>query len=105
MFTREVDKGILQVISPGAHAYPDFNKLPSTFEDPPNRVKWRAKEVYDAAYLMNYCRDKAKFYLMMEDDITFSKGFVWILVLYVGRYTSYIYNGKRLQLYNTMCSG
>nr|XP_002120950.2 alpha-1,3-mannosyl-glycoprotein 4-beta-N-acetylglucosaminyltransferase A-like [Ciona intestinalis] len=74
-FTREVDTGLLQVISPPTHLYPSFN-LPQTLGDPSERVQWRSKEVFDAAYLMFVCRNKADYYLMLEDDVIAVKGFV-----------------------------
>ena len=74
-FTRQVNNGLLQVISPDPLVYPDFNSLPPSLGDPQNRVTWRSKEVYDAAYLMYYCRNKADYYLMLEDDVLASKGY------------------------------
>ena len=41
-----------------------------------DRVKWRSKEVYDAAYLMLNCVKKADYYLMMEDDVIAARGYV-----------------------------
>uniref|UniRef100_H2YC56 MGAT4 conserved region domain-containing protein n=1 Tax=Ciona savignyi TaxID=51511 RepID=H2YC56_CIOSA len=45
-FTREVDMGFLQVISPPENLYPSFN-LPQTLGDPMDRLRWRSKEVFD----------------------------------------------------------
>ena len=75
-FTRQVDNGLLQVISPNKSAYPDFKNLRQTFGDPMERVQWRSKEVFDAAYLMLYCLRRADYYLMMEDDVISARGSV-----------------------------
>ncbi|CAK8689228.1 unnamed protein product [Clavelina lepadiformis] len=75
-FTREVDCGLLQIISPPKNFYPSFERLPQTLGDPTNRLQWRSKEVVDAAFLMFYCHNKAQYYLMLEDDVTAAKGFI-----------------------------
>lgn len=73
-FPFEINCGLLQVIIPPVDFYPAFNTLPSTLGDPVERVKWRSKEVVDAAYLMFVCRNKAKYYLMLEDDVSALRG-------------------------------
>ena len=74
-FTRQVTNGLLQIISPDPSAYPEFSAIPKSLGDSEDRVKWRSKEVYDAAYLMNYCQNKADYYLMLEDDVIAAKGY------------------------------
>nr|CAB3263806.1 alpha-1,3-mannosyl-glycoprotein 4-beta-N-acetylglucosaminyltransferase A-like [Phallusia mammillata] len=79
-FPYEVNSGLIQVITPPVNFYPEFDVLPRTLGDPQDRVKWRSKEVLDAAYLMFVCRNKAKYYLMLEDDITALKGYISYLM-------------------------
>ena len=59
--------------------YPDFYSLPKTLGDSPERIKWRSKEVFDAAYLMYYSTNKADYYLMLEDDVLAARGLVTVL--------------------------
>ena len=75
-FTRQVDMGMLQVIAPNFDAYPDFKNLPKTLNDPPERLQWRAKQVFDTAYVMHYCIGKADHYMRIEDDVWAAKRFV-----------------------------
>ena len=81
-FPREVNCGLLQVISPPKKFYPSFEHPQATLRDPPERVRWRSKEVVDAAYLMFYCRNMANYYVMLEDDILAMQG--WVLCSFSG---------------------
>jgi len=73
-FPREVNCGLLQVISPPKNFYPSFVHLPTSLGDPPERQRWRSKEVVDAAYLMFHCRNMAHYYVMLEDDVLAMQG-------------------------------
>ena len=46
-----------------------MTNLPLTFNDPPERVKWRTKQNLDYSYLMMYAQNRARFYCQLEDDI------------------------------------
>ncbi|NWI44808.1 MGT4B acetylglucosaminyltransferase, partial [Picathartes gymnocephalus] len=68
-FPREVQSGVLEVISPPASYYPDLSNLKKTFGDSEDRVRWRSKQNLDYSFLMLYAQPKGTFYLQLEDDI------------------------------------
>lgn len=65
----EIDKGILDIVVPKASFYPDLESLRQRpdfiYNDPLDRVKWRTKHNYDVAYLMNYAKNRAPYYLQV----------------------------------------
>jgi len=75
-FTKELEGGLIEVIAPPAVYYPDLENLPSTFGDTKERVKWRAKQNMDYAYLMMYAQRKADYYLQLEDDVIAVPGYI-----------------------------
>ena len=68
-FTRELEDGLIEVISPPVNYYPDLDNLPQTFGDPKERVKWRSKQNLDYAFLMMYAQARSAFYVQLEDDV------------------------------------
>ncbi|KAM9295496.1 alpha-1,3-mannosyl-glycoprotein 4-beta-N-acetylglucosaminyltransferase-like protein MGAT4D isoform 4-T5 [Morus bassanus] len=68
-FPREIQSGVLEVISPPAFYYPDLSNLKKTFGDSEDRVRWRTKQNLDYSFLMLYAQPKGTFYLQLEDDI------------------------------------
>ncbi|NWS59553.1 MGT4B acetylglucosaminyltransferase, partial [Chunga burmeisteri] len=68
-FPREIQSGVLEVISPPASYYPDLSNLKTTFGDSHDRVRWRTKQNLDYSFLMLYAQPKGTFYLQLEDDI------------------------------------
>jgi len=68
-FPDSLASGLLEVIAPPKNFYPKLDNLPSTFGDPKERVKWRAKQNLDYAFLMMYAQSRAIFYIQMEDDL------------------------------------
>eukprot|EP00111_Clytia_hemisphaerica_P021083 TCONS_00062128-protein len=68
-FPAELDDGFIEVISPPSNFYPDLDNLPPTFNDPIERVRWRAKQNLDYAFLMMYAQSRSMFYVQMEDDL------------------------------------
>ncbi|XP_010022882.1 PREDICTED: alpha-1,3-mannosyl-glycoprotein 4-beta-N-acetylglucosaminyltransferase B-like, partial [Nestor notabilis] len=68
-FPREIQSGVLEVISPPASYYPDLSNLKQTFGDSEDRVRWRTKQNLDYSFLMLYAQPKGRFYLQLEDDI------------------------------------
>ncbi|NXF85370.1 MGT4B acetylglucosaminyltransferase, partial [Eubucco bourcierii] len=75
-FPREVQSGILEVISPPASYYPDLSNLKKTFGDSEERVRWRTKQNLDYSFLMLYAQPKGTFYLQLEDDIIAKPGYI-----------------------------
>ncbi|NXB64114.1 MGT4B acetylglucosaminyltransferase, partial [Struthidea cinerea] len=68
-FPREVQSGVLEVISPPASYYPDLSNLKKTLGDSEDRVRWRTKQNLDYSFLMLYAQPKGTLYLQLEDDI------------------------------------
>lgn len=70
MYKHEIDKGILDIVVPSAGFYPDFEALRQKpdfiYNDPHDRVKWRTKHSYDVAFLMNYAKNRAPYYLQVK---------------------------------------
>uniref|UniRef100_A0A8C7ECD1 Alpha-1,3-mannosyl-glycoprotein 4-beta-N-acetylglucosaminyltransferase B n=1 Tax=Nothoprocta perdicaria TaxID=30464 RepID=A0A8C7ECD1_NOTPE len=69
LFPREIHSGLLEVISPSPHFYPDFSHLRESFGDPKERVRWRTKQNLDYCFLMMYAQSKGIYYVQLEDDI------------------------------------
>ncbi|NXR13287.1 MGT4A acetylglucosaminyltransferase, partial [Semnornis frantzii] len=82
-FPREVQSGILEVISPPAYYYPDLSNLKKTFGDSEDRVRWRTKQNLDYSFLMLYAQPKGTFYLQLEDDIIAKPGYIESLKTFV----------------------
>ncbi|KAM3866919.1 LOW QUALITY PROTEIN: alpha-1,3-mannosyl-glycoprotein 4-beta-N-acetylglucosaminyltransferase B [Diretmus argenteus] len=69
LFPVEIQSGLLEVISPSVHFYPDFSRLRESFGDPKERVRWRTKQNLDYCFLMMYAQTKGTYYVQLEDDI------------------------------------
>lgn len=70
------DSGFIHVIQGSQNIYPDLSKVKQTYNDPVPRVKWRAKQNIDFAYLTLYCRNLSRYYLQLEDDVITASGYV-----------------------------
>ncbi|KAF3693530.1 Alpha-1,3-mannosyl-glycoprotein 4-beta-N-acetylglucosaminyltransferase B [Channa argus] len=68
-FPKDVESGLLEVVSPSQYYYPNFTTLRETFGDSKERVKWRTKQNLDYSFLMLYAQDKGTFYVQLEDDV------------------------------------
>uniref|UniRef100_A0A8C5DI45 Alpha-1,3-mannosyl-glycoprotein 4-beta-N-acetylglucosaminyltransferase B n=1 Tax=Gouania willdenowi TaxID=441366 RepID=A0A8C5DI45_GOUWI len=69
LFPAEIQSGLLEVVSPSIHFYPDFSRLRESFGDPKERVRWRSKQNLDYCFLMMYAQAKGTYYVQLEDDI------------------------------------
>uniref|UniRef100_A0A3B5BD11 Alpha-1,3-mannosyl-glycoprotein 4-beta-N-acetylglucosaminyltransferase B n=1 Tax=Stegastes partitus TaxID=144197 RepID=A0A3B5BD11_9TELE len=69
VFPAEIQSGLLEVVSPSVHFYPDFSRLRESFGDPKERVRWRTKQNLDYCFLMMYAQTKGTYYVQLEDDI------------------------------------
>ncbi|KAG5675215.1 hypothetical protein PVAND_005139 [Polypedilum vanderplanki] len=78
-FQEYCENGLIEIISPPASYYPDWNKLRVTLNDPVERVKWRSKQNLDFAFLMAYSQIKGTFYVQLEDDILSKRGYITIM--------------------------
>lgn len=70
------DTGFIQIIQGSEEIYPDFDKVKQTFRDPIPRVKWRAKQNIDFAYLTLYSRNLSYYYIQLEDDVITASDYV-----------------------------
>ncbi|KAI7685834.1 Alpha-1, 3-mannosyl-glycoprotein 4-beta-N-acetylglucosaminyltransferase B [Sarcoptes scabiei] len=75
-FPNEIDRGLLEIISPPSNYYPNFSDLKRTLDDSIERVRWRTKQNFDFAYLMMYCRLRGVYYVQLEDDIVARKNYL-----------------------------
>ncbi|KAM6075864.1 alpha-1,3-mannosyl-glycoprotein 4-beta-N-acetylglucosaminyltransferase-like protein MGAT4D isoform 5-T5 [Chlamydotis macqueenii] len=67
-FPKEIQSGVLEVISPPASYYPDLFNLKKTLGDSEDRVRWRTKQNLDYSFLMLYAQPKGTFYLQTHCD-------------------------------------
>lgn len=70
------DDGLIHVIQASKCIYPDLEHVKRTYNDTQPRLKWRAKQNIDYAFLMLYCRDVSDFYMQLEDDVIAATDFL-----------------------------
>lgn len=75
-FSRYIESGLMEIVSPPAAYYPDLDHLVPTLGDSLDRTKWRTKQNLDFAYLMMYCQPRGTYYVQLEDDVLSKPGFV-----------------------------
>ncbi|KAH8351635.1 hypothetical protein KR059_010216, partial [Drosophila kikkawai] len=68
--------GLIDVIAPHLHYYPNFTQLHATLHDDLPRVQWRTKQNLDYIYLMSYAAPKGSYYLQLEDDVMPNEGYL-----------------------------
>lgn len=77
IFQKQIEQGLLEIISPPETFYPDFTELKLTFGDDMERVHWRSKQNLDYAFLMMYAKQRgSSYYVQLEDDILTKPHFV-----------------------------
>ncbi|XP_048005699.1 alpha-1,3-mannosyl-glycoprotein 4-beta-N-acetylglucosaminyltransferase A-like [Leguminivora glycinivorella] len=69
LFPKEVESGLIEVISPPPSYYPNFDSFEPTLGDSSKRMRWRTKQNLDTIFLMAYAQSRGTFYLMLEDDV------------------------------------
>ena len=70
-FQKQIDQGMLEIISPPEEFYPNFTNLKLTCGDDITQVQWRSKQSLDYAYLMMYSQTRgSSYYVQLEDDIS-----------------------------------
>uniref|UniRef100_A0A671N0M2 Alpha-1,3-mannosyl-glycoprotein 4-beta-N-acetylglucosaminyltransferase B-like n=1 Tax=Sinocyclocheilus anshuiensis TaxID=1608454 RepID=A0A671N0M2_9TELE len=79
----QANAGVIEVISPSPHYYPDLSNLKETFGDPKERVRWRTKQNLDYSFLMLYAQSKGTYYVQLEDDIIAKQGFFESMKKYI----------------------
>lgn len=73
-----IREGRLHGIHAPSERYPELDLCPPlcTFGEPRDRVRWRAKQNIDYAFLMYYAAPLAQYYLQVEDDVSFTPNWV-----------------------------
>lgn len=74
-FIEHLSSGFIEIIAPSSSFYSRLDNLRTTLDDSPKRVRWRSKQVLDAAFLMSYARNRSQYFLMLEDDVTSKRNF------------------------------
>lgn len=76
LFPKRLIQGQLLVIHADEENYPPLTGLKRNFNDAPDRVTFRSKQNIDYAFLVDFSAKLSKYYLMLEDDVSCSKGFL-----------------------------
>ncbi|XP_018418915.1 PREDICTED: alpha-1,3-mannosyl-glycoprotein 4-beta-N-acetylglucosaminyltransferase-like protein MGAT4D, partial [Nanorana parkeri] len=87
-FPREIQSGVLEIVSPPAAYYPEFSNIKETFGDSKERVRWRTKQNLDYSFLMLYAQPKGTYYLQLEDDVVAKPQFFQSLIDFATQQTS-----------------
>ncbi|XP_072552927.1 alpha-1,3-mannosyl-glycoprotein 4-beta-N-acetylglucosaminyltransferase C [Salminus brasiliensis] len=75
-FSTMLSQGQLLVIHADQELYPPLSGLKRNFNDAPDRVTFRSKQNVDYAFLVDFSAGLSQYYLMLEDDVSCSKGFL-----------------------------
>ena len=70
------NSGLIRVIQTNSTMYPNLDTVKKTYKDDKPRLKWRAKQNIDFAYMMLYSRNISTFYIQIEDDLMTATDFV-----------------------------
>ena len=81
------DSGFIQIILGTPDFYPDLNKVEQTFNDPMPRIKWRAKQNIDFAYLSFYSQNILQYYIQLEDDVITASDFIYDIRKFINAQT------------------
>lgn len=89
-FSQFICDGFLQVIRPPSTIYPNFDMVKRTYIDGLDRLKWRAKQNIDFAYLFNYSKNISEYYLQLEDDVVCASNFMTFIQREIARHNAII---------------
>lgn len=78
-FAHHVMAGRLLVVHTPEEYYPTLDGLKRNYNDPEDRVRFRSKQNVDYAYMLNFCANLSRYYIMLEDDVRCSKNFLTAL--------------------------
>lgn len=76
LFSKRLILGQLLVIHADEETYPPLKGLKRNFNDAPDRVSFRSKQNVDYAFLVDFSARLSTYYIMLEDDVSCSKGFL-----------------------------
>jgi len=82
-----IAEGRLHAIHAPQELYPKLDVCPPlcSYNDDPHRVKWRSKQNVDYAFLMHYAVPLAKYYIQIEDDLSFAANWVSRMTNYLDK--------------------
>ena len=76
IYPQFIEDGLIRIIQPPRAIYPNFDKIRRTYIDSFERLKWRAKQNIDYAYLFHYSSNISDYYLQLEDDVLCASNFI-----------------------------
>ena len=88
LYDKQIENGLIEIICPPSHFYPDFEQLKLSLNDDKSRVKWRTKQNYDFTYLMMYAARRGRYYIQLEDDVITKPGYLGIIENFIRRQTN-----------------
>lgn len=81
------EKDLLRVIKTPHEIYPNLETVKKTFKDDKPRLKWRAKQNIDFAYMMLYSKNISTYYMQIEDDLITATNFMSEMELFLANIT------------------
>ena len=75
-YSEHIDSGFVRLLRVKKEYYPPLENLKRNFNDKPERVRWRAKQVADFALMFMYSQNLSDYYVQIEDDVICSRNFV-----------------------------
>lgn len=82
-FPKSLEDGFFRIVRVESDFYPHLDDLKRNFNDPPERVRWRAKQVSDFIFLFRYCSSLGQYHLQLEDDVLTVHGFADSIERYI----------------------
>ena len=75
----ELASGLILLMTVAEEAYPRLTNLKRNFNDTPERVRWRSKQVVDVSFVFYVGRSFSKYYMHMEDDTVASDNYLQLI--------------------------
>nr|XP_040576027.1 alpha-1,3-mannosyl-glycoprotein 4-beta-N-acetylglucosaminyltransferase B-like [Lepeophtheirus salmonis] len=89
-FSSQIHSGILQIISPEMHFYPQETLQAFRGEKSKDYIIWRSKQNMDYAYLYRYVYQKFnfKYFLQLEDDVIATSSYLSKMEAFIQKHES-----------------
>ena len=75
-YAEYITTGFIHIVQADENMYPNLANLKRNFNDKPERVKWRSKQVVDFALMFTYSANISEYYVQLEDDVYCAPNFV-----------------------------
>ena len=84
-FGEYLTSGFIQMICSNSDIYPPMNSTITkrTFNDTIERVRWRAKQVMDFAFLFSYIQSLSEYHIIVDDDVVVVSQYITAIRTYV----------------------